>query len=193
MTAERFLLSQDGFIVSCRFLNESGLSSDRWYNEPMPLTLMKRRKKTKKKKVYGWQLTCFLIVLLIGLFSAMWALFVSGPARVHEEKQKQTFEVIRSQVPEIQGLEENVFEYITYQGYTADTLYWFDQTGQIITSRGLDTLDYNKARQTALDDYGIDAQSVELAFGYTSPVYEIQAENTLLMLNYDTLEKVYER
>ena len=71
--------------------------------------------------------------------------------------------------------------------------YWFDQTGQVITERSMDTLDYNKARQMALDTYQMEAESVELAFGYTSPVYEMKSRDRLLMLDYDTFEKVYER
>lgn len=164
-----------------------------WYNRNMPLSLLKRKKPAKKKKYFGWGLTASLAVLFVLIFAVMWALFISGPSRLHEEKQRQVREVIASEVPEIQGVEENIFEYITYQGYTIDTLYWFDQTGQIITTRPLDTLDYNKARQKALDSCGIDAQSVELAFGYTSPVYEIVSGDVLIMLDYDTLEKVYER
>lgn len=158
--------------------------------------LLKRKKthrKKKKKKVYGWPLTAALLAFFILVFSVMWALLISGPSRLHEEKQAQTIRVIEENVQGIQGIEENIFEYITYQGYTTDTLYWFDQTGQVITERSMDTLDYNKARQMALDTYQMEEESVELAFGYTSPVYEIKSRDRLLMLDYDTFEKVYER
>lgn len=151
------------------------------------------RKKKKKSPYFGWQLTAGLVIFLVLAVSVIWSLFISGPQRLYEAKQEEVLAAIREQVPAVQGMEENVFEYVTYQGYTTDTLYWFDQTGTIITTRGLETLDYNKARQTAQDQYGIEPVSVELAFGYTSPVYEIQGEDSLLMLDYDSLEKVYER
>lgn len=165
-----------------------------WYNRLMQNFLLKRKNAQKKKKesvrlaAHGGFARLFILV-----FSVMWALLISGPSRLHEEKQAQTIRVIEENVQGIQGIEENIFEYVTYQGYTTDTLYWFDQTGQVITERSMDTLDYNKARQMALDTYQMEAESVELAFGYTSPVYEIKSRDRLLMLDYDTFEKVYER
>lgn len=154
----------------------------------------KKEKKPKKKKPYfGFGLTAALIFTFFFIFALLWSLFISGPSRLHDAKVSERIAVIKEQVPAIQGIEETTFEYITYQGYTTDTLYWFDETGQIITTRELSTLDYNKARQTASETYGIDPVSVQLAFGYTSPVYEVQGENSFLLLNYDTFEKVYER
>lgn len=157
--------------------------------------LLKRKNAQKKEEKESVRLAAHsgFARLFILVFSVMWALLISGPSRLHEEKQAQTIRVIEENVQGIQGIEENIFEYVTYQGYTTDTLYWFDQTGQVITERSMDTLDYNKARQMALDTYQMEAESVELAFGYTSPVYEIKSRDRLLMLDYDTFEKVYER
>lgn len=138
-------------------------------------------------------MTLGLCLAFVVVFWLLWCLFVAGPSRVHDQVEQERIDAIKSEVPNIQGLNQNNFEYITYQGYTDDTLYWFDMTGQIITTREMQTLDYNKARETAKSTYGIDADVIELAFGYTTPVYELQGSGKLLMLDYDTLEKVYER
>jgi hypothetical protein len=87
----------------------------------------------------------------------------------------------------------NVFDYVTYQGYTDDTLYWFDENGQVITSRDMSTLDYDSALQAAKDDYDMEAETITLAFGYDSPVYQLEEGKRLLLLDYDSLERVYER
>lgn len=145
------------------------------------------------KKTYGWGITLALWLVLIGMIVCLWALFISGPARIHDEEIAKVQQAISQQVPDIQGLQETEFEYVTWQGYTDQELYWFDSTGAIITTRELSTLNYNEARAKAASDYGMDANTIFVAYGYSGPVYQLESENKILMLDYDTLDWVYER
>mgnify|MGYP004445488003 FL=1 len=149
--------------------------------------------KKRESKTYGWPLTAGLIFSFLLIFWVLWSLFIAGPSRIHEQVEAERVETIKAEVPDIEGLKQNTFEYITYQGYTKDTLYWFDVTGKIITTREMKTLDYNKAKETAKSKYGIDTSVIELAFGYNTPVYKIEGSGKMLLLDYDTMSKVYER
>lgn len=151
------------------------------------------KKKPSKNHEYGWSLTLGLWFILILVVCCLWALFISGPARLHEAQLAQVKETIQSQVPAIQGLQQTAFEYVTWQGYTNELIYWFDATGNLITTKELSTLDYNEARERAREDYGMEARVVFVAYGYSGPVYQLENNVRLLMLDYDTLDWVYER
>lgn len=69
--------------------------------------------------------------------------------RLHDAQLSAVETVIREEVPEIKGLEQNTFAYVTWQGYTEETLYWFDNNGHQLTTRGIETLDYDAAKDTA--------------------------------------------
>lgn len=146
-----------------------------------------------RRKVCGWWLTAVLAFVLVAMICTLWALFISGPARIHEERIAQVERTITEAVPDIQGLQQTEFDYVTWQGYTSDQLYWFDATGSLITTRELSSLDYNGARQKAIDSYGMEPDTVSLAYGYSGPVYQLESSDRLLMLDYDTLDWVYER
>ncbi len=170
-----------------------GKGSKAIYNGCMPSKQNAAKQKSAKNKKYGKGVTVLLILNLFVIFALAWAVFISGPARLHEAKQKEVEQAIESQVSGISDLSETIFEYETWQGHDASTLYWFDQTGALITTRELSTLDYNRAREKFVSLYGVDCDTVELGFGYSSPVYRLSRDDVLLLLDYDTLEKVYER
>ena len=149
--------------------------------------------KKRKKETFGWPVTVGLFVVLALMIICLWALFISGPARLHDEQVAEVRAQIEEQVPGIQSLNEHKFDYVTWQGNSDDTLYWFDVTGQIITTRPLSSLNYNEARKKALESWDLDAQTAFLAYGYSGPVYQLESDDAILMLDYDTLEWVYER
>ncbi len=155
--------------------------------------ITKKQRTSRKNTTFGIGLTIALWALLILIIASIWALFISGPARLHDEQTAKVRQTIEEQVPGIEHLSECDFDYVTWTGNTADTLYWFDTTGQPITTRELSTLDYNGAREKARTDYGMEAETVRIAYGYSAPVYELENEDKILMLDYDTLDWVYER
>lgn len=165
----------------------------------VPVRSARKPKKEKPKKpkkhrhLASWMVTLLLWIAVFVLAGSLWALFISGPSRIYEQQQSQVLQTIRTSVPDVQGLQRTVFDYVTWQGYTPDTLYWFDGNGDIITTRDMETLDYEKARTKALEEYGIEADTIQTAYGYTAPVYEIRGSGRLLLLDYDSLEWIYER
>lgn len=90
-------------------------------------------------------------------------------------------------------MSEHVFNYITYQGYDDTTLYWYNAKPELITSRDIETLNYKKAKRIAKKNYNIKCDSIALGYGYNNPVYEIRGSNKLILLDYDSFERVYER
>lgn len=159
----------------------------------MGLFKKKEKQKKEKSKYFGPWMTVTLFLTILLLFSFLWSLFISGPVRIHDERQAERFAEIKKEVKGIKGLEENTFDYITYQGYTDEKLYWFNEKCEIITTRKIGTLDYEQAKKTAKSEYGIKCESISLAFGYDSPCYEIHGSDSVLMLDYDTLARIYER
>lgn len=148
----------------------------------------------KRNRRYGKRFTFLLGALFLFLFVVLWSLLISGPNRVKEEQEALAIDTIEEAVPDIEGLIPHQFDYLTYQGYTETTLYWFDATGAEITTRDIQTLDYDAARNKATEDYGIEEiDTVQLGYGYNNPVYSIQGSGKLLLLDYDSLERVYER
>lgn len=153
----------------------------------------KQDRSKKARKVAPWILTLILILITIVLIEGIWALFISGPYKIHQEHQAQVVQAIKKEVPQIEGLTQTAFEYETWQGFDGETLYWFDGEGKLVTTRALETLDYNKAKAEALEKYEIEAESIQTAYGYTAPVYEIRGSGKLLLLDYDSLKWIYER
>ncbi len=143
--------------------------------------------------MFNRRFTALLWVILIGLILIFWALFISGPNRVREAVEEQNIAKIESTYEDITGITTNTFAYKTYQGYTDTTLYWIDSNCDLITSRTIDTLDYDKAEDIALTNYDVEAQSITLGYGYDNPCYIIEGKYKLLYIDYDTFEKIYER
>lgn len=146
-----------------------------------------------KRNYYGARMTIVLSVILCLIIMVFWSLFISGPSRVHEQIYAQTIAKIEKNVDGIEGITEHMFDYVTYQGYTESTLYWFDESGNEITNRKIGSLDYQEARSVAKETFGITAETVELGYGYDNPVYEIRGKNRMILLDYDTYERIYER
>lgn len=146
-----------------------------------------------KIKLTSKMLTLLLSCVLILMIGVTWSLFISGPIRVHEETISAKQQKIKKNNGDIKGLTRHVFDYVTYQGYTSDTLYWFDDNCDLITTREMSDLDYDKAKEVAKEDYKIDSVSIVLGYGYNNPVYEIRGKDRLILIDFDTFVRVYER
>ena len=147
----------------------------------------------KKSKYHGKKMTIALSLILVLIIVLMWTLFISGPARVHEAKQASRIAKIQEQNENIKGITEHVFDYVTYQGYDSENLYWYNAKSELITSRDISTLNYAKAKRIAKKQYKIKCDSITLGYGYNNPVYEIRGSNKLILLDYDSFFCVFER
>ena len=63
----------------------------------------------------------------------------------------------------------------------------------ILSKCNLSVLNYKKAKRIAKKNYNIKCDSIALGYGYNNPVYEIRGSNKLILLDYDSFERVYER
>lgn len=146
-----------------------------------------------RNRYYGKKLTWGLWIVFLLLLAILWSLFISGPSRVQEVRLEQRLETIKKETKGVQGLTMHRFDYTTYQGYTETTLYWFNENCDVITTREIETLDYEQAKKVALETYGVEARTIELGYGYDNPVYEIRSKDTMILLDYDSYERVYQR
>lgn len=146
-----------------------------------------------KKKYYGKRMTLVLVCILILIVFLLWAEFISGPSRVHEVVQASRIANIEKQNENIKGITEHIFDYVTYQGYDSENLYWYNAKSELITSRDISTLNYAKAKRIAKKQFSIKCDSIQLGYGYNNPVYEIRGSNKVLLLDYDSFICVYER
>ena len=147
----------------------------------------------KRKKQHGTTTTIALVIILVLILVLIWSEFISGPNRVKEQIYAQRIEKIEKKNKDIQGISEHVFDYTTYQGYDDTTLYWYNAKSKLITTRDMDTLNYKKAKRIAKKNYKINCDSIVLGYGYNNPVYEIRGSKKLILLDYDSFERVYER
>lgn len=144
-------------------------------------------------KLTSKMLTLLLLAILVLMISSLWALFISGPSRVFEEDTNGKIALIKENNEGIKGITRHVFDYVTYQGYTIDTLYWFDDNCDVITTREISDLNYDEAKEIAREKYGVDCESIVLGYGYNNPVYEIRGKDKLILIDFDTFVRVYER
>lgn len=150
-------------------------------------------KRKIKIKLTSRMLTILLSCTLVLMIATMWSLFISGPSRVYEVQTSAKMEKIKENYPEVKGITRHVFDYVTYQGYTVETLYWFDDNCDVVTTREMSDLDYDRAKEVAEEKYGIDCESIVLGYGYNNPVYEIRGKDKLILIDFDTFVRVYER
>lgn len=146
-----------------------------------------------KLKLTSGMLTILLAAVLVLMVATTWSLFISGPSRIYEETQNAKMSLIKKNTEGIKGITRHVFDYVTYQGYTVDTLYWYNDNCEVITTREMSDLDYDRAKEIAKEDYGIDCESIVLGYGYNNPVYEIRGKNKMILIDFDTFVRVYER
>lgn len=147
----------------------------------------------KNRQKHGIKMTVTLWIVLILVVFMIWSLFISGPNRVREVVQQNRIAKIEKAHKDVQGISEHVFDYVTYQGYDQTTLYWFNAKSKVITTRDMDTLDYAKAKKIAKKKYNISCDTITLGYGYNNPVYEIRGSNKVLLLDYDSFKRVFER
>ena len=57
----------------------------------------------------------------------------------------------------------------------------------------MSTLNYDKAKKVAKKEYGIQADTIVLGYGYNNPCYVITGVGSMILIDYDTFVRVYER
>lgn len=133
-----------------------------------------------------------LVILLLLLVAVLWALNISGPSRAYEQKINDQIKEIQEKHTAVGDVHRDVFRYITYIGEDDSLYYWFTEDAQIITTREKTTRN-DEGAIAAYAKLGYQVSSVSLGYGYEGPVYTAKSDGRLVLLDYDTLELVYER
>lgn len=147
-----------------------------------------------KQKLNASQIafSILLVILLVLVVFILWVLNVSGPARAYEAKIADQIEEIQTSHTAVGDIKRDVFRYVTYIGEDDTLYYWFSEEAQIITTREKTKRDDEGALQ-AYTDLGYSPTSISLGYGYDGPVYRAECDGTLILLDFDTLEVVFER
>lgn len=136
-------------------------------------------------------ITMGLLIVLCGVVLVEISLFISGPARRHEDVIATQMERIKDKYKNIQDLERHVFKYTTYVGEDVKKLVWFNEKGTAIVSKKKSSLEMEKARNIAKERYHAQDIVVSIGYGYDNPVYIITCDQGSILLDYDTMKEVY--
>lgn len=137
-------------------------------------------------------ITCCLLLLLGIVIYIEIAAFISGPIRSYELKvQKQEIK-IKETYPNISDIYRHVFQYTVYSGSIKQSIIWFNENGEVITTRKKENLSTDEVSKKAINDYQMKDFEVNLGYGYDNPVYVIVSKNREVLLDFDSLDLVYD-
>lgn len=127
-----------------------------------------------------------LIVLLIEV-----SIFISGPSQKYASDIKKQEHIIQTKYKGIKILRRDAFYYITYVGEDNDNYVWFNEAETAIQKRAKSTLKIDEVKSKIEKDYQGKHIKIELGYGYQNPVYVVNCDKGMVLLDYDTLDEVY--
>lgn len=136
--------------------------------------------------------TVFLICLVCIVIYIEIAAFISGPARAYEEKIQEEEQKIKEQFSTITKLNRHVFQYTVYSGSVDETMMWFNERGEVITTRDMRDISIDEVSKKVLEEYAMKDVEITLGYGYHNPVYVVVSKTRELLLDIDSLELVYD-
>lgn len=127
-----------------------------------------------------------LIVLLIEV-----SIFISGPSQKYASDIKKQEQTILTKYKDIKILRRDAFYYITYVGEDTDSYVWFNKVGTAIQKRAKSTLKTQEVKAKIEKDYQGKDIKIALGYGYQNPVYVVNFDKGMVLLDYDTLDEIY--
>lgn len=124
------------------------------------------------------------LVILINI-----GLFITGPSLRYEDKIATQEALIRQNHENIQELDRHVFAYVIYSGHDDASYYWFNEQGELLTTRKQSEIDIEQAKQKG----ALENATVRIGYGYENPVYVIENDDAEVYLDLDTYEQVFYR
>lgn len=135
--------------------------------------------------------TCFLLLVLLIVLLVEVSLFISGPNRKYEKKIADQIAVIEAKNSDLEGIERHVFQYITYSGKGKGSYFWYNEEGNVIVERKLNTYKANEVEAKVKKNYQVNDIKITLGYGYDNPVYVVKTDVGEILFDYDTLEEVF--
>lgn len=136
-------------------------------------------------------LSALLLIVLCCVVFIEISIFISGPSQRYADTIKKQEQVIKSNYSEIKQLRRDAFYYITYVGEDATAYVWFNEKGEAIQKREKATLKIEEVKAKIEKDYQGKDIRLELGYGYKNPVYVVQCNQGMILLDYDTLSEIY--
>lgn len=137
-------------------------------------------------------ITCCLLLLLGIVIYIVIAAFISGPIRAYELKVEKQEIKIKEAYPNISDIYRHVFQYTVYSGSIEQGIMWFNENGEVITTRKKEDLLIDEVSKKAINDYQMKDFEVKLGYGYDNPVYVIVSKYREVLLDFDSLDLVYD-
>lgn len=137
-------------------------------------------------------MTCCLLLLLVGILYIEVAAYISGPLRSYDLKIEKQKDKIKEIYPEISNIYRHVFQYTVYSGSVKQSIVWFNENGEVVTTRNKEDVSMEAVSKKAIDDYHLNDFEINIGYGYDNPVYVIVSKECEVLLDFDSLELVYD-
>ncbi|MGL5541329.1 MAG: hypothetical protein ACRDBX_06840 [Erysipelotrichaceae bacterium] len=134
--------------------------------------------------------TLTLTAVIIGLFLAIFALFVSGPQKHAEAKLAAQLQNIQAK-EQYQEVYRDVFRYTTFVAFDNTHIDVYDVNGKRIARREQSAIDEAGAKTQATALFQMQVESWQVGYGFEGPVYVLKEGNKTLLLDFDTKAFVY--
>lgn len=133
-----------------------------------------------------------LIILLIVILIEI-VLFISGPVLRYTDKVDKQIKTIQTSYEQVEEINRHVFNYIIYSAHDDQSYYWFNENGELLTSRAMAEVRLDEVKQLAVSDYQLEDATVKIGYGYENPVYIIENEQMEVYLDFDSMKQVFIR
>lgn len=150
----------------------------------------------QERKWFSWRSIFLTMELLFVLMLVIWieiCLFISGPNLRYVDKIETQIQMIRANHQDIQDIHRHVFSYVIYSGHDEEQYYWFNERGEVLTTRKMDEVDISKAEHEAKNTYKLTDYELKIGYGYDNPVYIIENKDFEIYLDMDTMKRVFYR
>lgn len=145
-----------------------------------------------KKHLKSIPVTILLLLAAGAVVMIEIAVYISGPSRKYEDTVLKQEERIRSTYSAVKDLQRHVFQYTVYVGEDDDMYIWFNEEGSVITTKEKSSARFSEVKELARSVYGFQNAGVSLGYGYDNPVYVLDSGEREVLLDYDSMEEVYD-
>lgn len=132
-----------------------------------------------------------LLLLLIVVFSEI-AIYISGPSRKYEDSVAKQEQKIKDAYGSVKELHRHVFQYTVYVGEDEQLYIWFNEEGNVVTTKEKSSARFSEAKRIAQSVYGLQDAEISLGYGYKNPVYVLVSDEREILLDYDSMEELYD-
>ncbi len=138
-----------------------------------------------------WMTIGLVACLFVFIVTAM-GVFVGGPYYENAAQQQVIIQKIEENHEQPKSIKRNAFQFVSFTVFDDDEITIYDENGEYLLSRDIDTLQEEKVKEYVEANYPtlIDAP-IQVAYGYDSIAYYIEHDLEVLVIDYDSLEELF--